>query len=361
VTDEHVALALNLSKIIGTALSGAFGLLGLLTDYRDQVTKRITRWGKIAFFGIVISTVVALVSQSLESAKQTRDAKAAAAVSEKQIEKSDAILHAVDRTIDPLTDIYVTSWLTVPLDDPVMSAYKQRLLDGVRQIVEGAKEHHPNSRLGYASRLKSDGTVEAVRIPADSPLFPERSDTVAFSGLHLQFFTPPQKPSAFQTTDVRKVPVPNLDMQVGSYLGPLDSSNSYALEYDLIKKQLNIESFNMPSDAKEWHSDGKIVSIFDLSGVQLAIFVDNTMGPPPPQPGQAAVAQGEISRLRAKMELGSVIFQVKNRRFWLNKTGLPRSRGGLLMQRVDRGSMQSVLSTLYLATLPDDLNTLLMQ
>lgn len=361
MTDEHIAVALNLSKIIGTALSGAFGLLGLLTDYRDEKTKKITTWGKVAFFGIVISTVVALVSQSLESAKQTRDAKNAALAADRLVHQSDSILHAVDRTIDPLTDVAVSWWMTVPIDDPEMASYKKRLLEGVAQLVDNEKEHHHDPHLGSPARQKADGTIQAVSIPIDSSLFPQQTETIpfyllAFSGLHLQFFSPPQSLNSFRAADFVKLPIPNLEMQVSS-MGPLPMSNSYKLQYDLVTKQLQIVAYQLPSDPDEWHSDGKIVSIFDLSNVQMAILLDNTMGPPRPAAGQPSTG-GNISRLRAEMVLGSVIFQVKNRAFWVNFARPPRLPGGVMLQRIERTSSQGVPATVYVGTLPDDLGVL---
>lgn len=41
-------------KAIAVGLTGAFGVLGLLTNYRDKSTDRITRWGYVALMGMRI-------------------------------------------------------------------------------------------------------------------------------------------------------------------------------------------------------------------------------------------------------------------------------------------------------------------
>ena len=41
-------LALSSIKILGIILAGAFSVLGLLPDFKDKNTQKITRYGKIA-------------------------------------------------------------------------------------------------------------------------------------------------------------------------------------------------------------------------------------------------------------------------------------------------------------------------
>lgn len=357
MTDSSVSLALNLTKIIGTALSGAFGLLGLLTDFRDPSTKRITRWGKVAFWGIILSTIIALVSQVLESAKATRDARASSEATQAQLKKSDIILREVDRTLNPLVDVRISYWMRVPLDDPEMAEYKQRLEKGVEQIVANHAANRTDPRFGSPAKLRQ-GKVLQVYVPVTSPLFPQRAETIpyyvlAFSGLHLQFFIKPLGISAFEIADPAKFPTPDLEMQVNSF-GPLESSNSYQLLYDLETHTLQISAYGLPSDSDSWHSDGKILSSVDLANVQLAAVIDNTMAPAPSVAGKPPVIDQQIAQLRADMILGSIILKIENRTFWLNMKNNSEKPSGGLMQRVERKSPPFPPSTLYVTTLPPD-------
>jgi hypothetical protein len=54
-------------KATSIALTGAFGVLGLLTEFRDSHTKRISAWGWISLFGILVSTVGGVAAQIKES------------------------------------------------------------------------------------------------------------------------------------------------------------------------------------------------------------------------------------------------------------------------------------------------------
>jgi hypothetical protein len=61
------------------------------------------------------------------------------------------------------------------------------------------------------------------------------------------------------------------------------------------------------------------------------------------------------------MIVGSVILQVKDRELWMNISHLPRLPGGMPMQRIERTSNNSVLSTIYVGMLPPDLSVLQMR
>jgi len=65
MNSEHVTLLLTITKILGAVFSGGFAVLGLITDFRDSATERITKWGHAAPIGIVASTAIAVASEAL--------------------------------------------------------------------------------------------------------------------------------------------------------------------------------------------------------------------------------------------------------------------------------------------------------
>jgi hypothetical protein len=82
-------------KAISIALTGAFGILGLLTEFRSKHTKRITLWGWISLLGIVISTIGGVAAQIKESHD---DAKTSA-------DNSTRALNILQNTSDTVTSI----------------------------------------------------------------------------------------------------------------------------------------------------------------------------------------------------------------------------------------------------------------
>lgn len=84
-------LAYSLLKIISMIATGLFGALGLLTKYRDD-QGRITKWGKVALGGILISSGISLGLYTLETSKAKAAAIQAQAEAKATAEKLETIL-----------------------------------------------------------------------------------------------------------------------------------------------------------------------------------------------------------------------------------------------------------------------------
>jgi len=92
-----VDLALSIIKVFSIVASALFGALGLLTEYKDSAGK-VTKWGRIALGGVLLSALVAFVTQALEGSQATKAAKRARA-------EADALTHT-------LSDLVVTAHAT---------------------------------------------------------------------------------------------------------------------------------------------------------------------------------------------------------------------------------------------------------
>jgi len=199
----------SILKIASMIATGLFGALALLTKYKNE-DGRITKWGKIALSGIIISVAISLGLYTLETArakaaaiKAEADAKAqslkletilvnAETTAEQQkksldetnlvkqdltkaLEKSDYIagdlqnslalqkeegekavvrndqmLAQVERTIHPLFPLEIKLVYLAPLSDGVTMPFRQRL----QAQLEAAKRKYPDRDVDYVS-LKS--------------------------------------------------------------------------------------------------------------------------------------------------------------------------------------------------------------
>ena len=66
-------MLLGVLKIVSSAIAAAFGIFGLLTEFKDE-EKRITPHGKIALSGIVVMLIVSVTISLLELGKERRNA-----------------------------------------------------------------------------------------------------------------------------------------------------------------------------------------------------------------------------------------------------------------------------------------------
>jgi hypothetical protein len=102
VTTEAQGAVLDFLKVAGGILTGAFGVLGLLTEYKDKVTNKVTTWGWIALLGIVISTVIGLSATVLDNklaalaeAKRRTETNQLLAQTGKTLSAADATIQAL--------------------------------------------------------------------------------------------------------------------------------------------------------------------------------------------------------------------------------------------------------------------------
>jgi hypothetical protein len=65
-------------KILSFCVTSLLALLGLLFDFKDKATGRLTRWGRINLFGLIVSFVVGITSQKIEDDQTTASATRAA-------------------------------------------------------------------------------------------------------------------------------------------------------------------------------------------------------------------------------------------------------------------------------------------
>jgi hypothetical protein len=81
-------------KASSIVLTGAFGILGLLRDFKDKQTGKVTRWGYVSLAGILISTCLGVAAQLKEDLDDSAKSLALA-------RKSDATLNDIQKLLSP--------------------------------------------------------------------------------------------------------------------------------------------------------------------------------------------------------------------------------------------------------------------
>ena len=108
-------------KFAALIIGGIFSAIGLLTDYRDK-KGAVTRWGKIALFGIVLSTIVAAGTQAIESYRDRATALANDAANRQSELATQNLLAEIKRAIYPLQSLALNEvHITYPADLPPLS------------------------------------------------------------------------------------------------------------------------------------------------------------------------------------------------------------------------------------------------
>jgi hypothetical protein len=186
-------------KVTSMVATGAFGALGLLTKYKDDRGK-ITKWGKTALGGIVISSGITLGLYVLETSRAKAAADRAKAQTEATATKLQAILVNAQTTADQQkTSLEETNELKVglakTLDQQMINlgttkavAKDMRMSITAQKAVLAGNERISNNlsnavtTLNQTSKTTSSVLEETVnRIDSLEVLFIVRMDPLAFN------------------------------------------------------------------------------------------------------------------------------------------------------------------------------------
>jgi hypothetical protein len=105
-------------KFFPIILTGFFGVLGLLTDYKDKETDKVTRWGWVSLTGILVSTILGAAAQLDETSKQQSEAAAKQA-------QAPEMLTDIQRSLSIFDEPTVNASFSTPCD----AIYKQFCAD----------------------------------------------------------------------------------------------------------------------------------------------------------------------------------------------------------------------------------------
>jgi hypothetical protein len=97
---NHLLDDLKASSIV---LTGAFGILGLVKDFKDKKGK-ITKWGRISLAGILLSTGVGVVTQIMESSKAQHADELAQQKEKETAAQTLRIVQDIERGLSPLDE-----------------------------------------------------------------------------------------------------------------------------------------------------------------------------------------------------------------------------------------------------------------
>jgi hypothetical protein len=310
-------LLIEVSKFLGLFLAGVFGILGVLTEYRDEEGK-ITKWGRRAVIGTIVSTMVAFISQGLEFQMQAQEQHEANEKSLKQAQANTALLEQLSRAVDPLNSFEVWAWVGVDFNTPELAAYGNRVSQAINEALKSAKpeDRYLKNGIVVTSRESDFGKILSVAINPTSPSFPnERTEPVAYylvRYLDISFrFKKASLPSP-----AGEPPIPDLEIDVGT----ADEPSSVALTYNVEKKQFEIEATSMQANSEFWRNHGNVLAVPDLYKLGTTVAIVSGVGFPPGNPLNAKILK---SRRNLSIRVVSIRLP-RGRKLWLRNWPQPK-------------------------------------
>lgn len=298
-------LIIEVLKFLGILLVGLFGILALVTRYRDD-NGQITRWGRTAVIGTIVSTMGAFISQDLEFRRQADEQRLANEKSIKQAQANAALLEQVARAVDPLNSFEAWAWVRVDMDTPELATYRTRVLAAIDEAIKAARPQDNRLKNGILVTSRYGDKITDVSIESDSPSFPDKStEPVAYYLVRYLDLTFKFQKALQDHATADQNAAPDLEINIGT----ADPPASVSLLYNVENKQFVIKASNMQEDQKFWQNNGNVLAVPDLYKMRATIAIMSGVFPSLNNPIDA-----DILRNRAKLSMHRVMI------------GLPRGR-----------------------------------
>jgi hypothetical protein len=105
-------------KAASIALTGAFGLMGLLKEHKNKETGKLTMWGKVLLCGIILSTTLGIVAQLKENTDESQRRVASATQTVTLLKQTSSTVSDIQRLLSPFEISKISLRFDVDCDDP---------------------------------------------------------------------------------------------------------------------------------------------------------------------------------------------------------------------------------------------------
>jgi predicted outer membrane lipoprotein len=110
-------------KASSVVLAGAFGILGLVKEFKDKQSGHITKWGRISLAGILLSSGFGVIAQLKESSDKEASRKATADQTLTLAQKTDQAVRDIQRVLSPFDEPRISCAFEISCNDPKYKAY----------------------------------------------------------------------------------------------------------------------------------------------------------------------------------------------------------------------------------------------
>ena len=269
-------LIIQFFKLSGVIWAALFGVMALITDFRDEKSQQVTIWGRVALSGIIVSTVFAVGSQLLEYDREQRAQRTAVQqLSENVVrqntilENLDNVLGEIDRQNHALTDVMITVALQFSENHSIIEDYFDDLSPLFNSVIQrysdGSHWFNPKLPSVYVNGdTGADGHVESIWLPVPQDIFPKEAIGVSLS---VGVYPPQASVSDIKLSRSRSDTAPSPDVSFALYSGRLEAGR---LHYFPSRKSFVFEFRNTPGSLTTTRSS---MSIRDLQGKLLTVGI----------------------------------------------------------------------------------------
>lgn len=267
-----IDVALAALKFLAILTAGLLGVIGLLVDFKKG--GKVTVWGRRALVGTIISTIVAVSVQSVETYKQNIDRK-------EENERNAETLHEIRRGLYLIKDAEFDA--TIRISDPPdeVKAYLKRINPYILKLKPYAEKDD------LPPGLEGERDDEAYILVEDKNVLPQpTTEPKAYWALMkpdmvLRIFKDPTKSDSFWKSELTPE-VLDLSQSPKSSIRPRREEPDLELDADPPKPEnvsisVGVSTGNLLLRFHSTHAAvreswrGQLVSIPDLAGARLSV------------------------------------------------------------------------------------------
>ncbi len=294
-------------KFLGIFISALLGATALIVDFKKD--GKITRWGRKALLGIILSFVLTATLQGLEIYQSTKAAK---------IEelKTQNMLFQIQKTLHPIVPEKISAEFTV--DFPQYEIKNSPFFNSIDSLVSlikmGSKISLPKgTELHYALIFEDEEQEKEVKVPYslaihdNSPLFPKlKNDTLVFrsfvhQGLDFEFY----KKGNYSDLDSLRNP----DLRFSMMGGRTSIEFEFHEEIGDLNYEVRKERVLADVDDFKRSNSGTVESLLDLTDAVAKVYlVDDDY-----------LSDDNFADYISKSEIGHIRFDIGNRQFFVSR------------------------------------------
>ena len=114
-------------KAVSIVMTGAFGVLGLIKDFKDKDTGKVTGWGRVSLAGIILSSSLGVAAQLKETSDQEKTRVDAAKQTFALLQNTAQAIKGIQRTLSPLTEPVISLDFDTPCSNEMYKPICERV------------------------------------------------------------------------------------------------------------------------------------------------------------------------------------------------------------------------------------------
>jgi hypothetical protein len=323
-------MLLTTLKVLAVMVTALLGILGVVTDFRDNQTKRVTRWGKGAILFLFVSALVAVGAEAVDFRKREADAKKSDEDVLRILSRQEKTLGEVRRLLQPVptTGVGVSFWMKVPLGIDELAPYRLRLQAAADAFLRAAQSKVPDpfNFDMYGSTKDENGAILELAVPRRSKFFPDQEkEPLAFaalapSGVTICIYSGDKRPADDEYCGMGQQAADLLFVAHGR-----DEASGIEVEYDVATKTAKSRVSDFLDDGRFARRSGKVVSFDDMIDATVDFSFDYGMPMARVNARESRSVEVRVDKLSGVV-VETAVMTMGGRELWLRSPKLTTTR-----------------------------------